>query len=54
MYGNSHGSEAYQRFAVQLGGFRVDEELRYFVDEWLIAAFLFVVGPEVKRDVLRG
>lgn len=56
---NSSFAEAYHKFweievGISVGGWRFDETLLHWIDDGLMAMFFFVVGLEIKREVLVG
>jgi NhaA family Na+:H+ antiporter len=59
VWANSPWSHGYERLwhtqvAFRLGPFRFDEDLTGFVNDGLMTLFFFVVGLEIKREVVRG
>jgi NhaA family Na+:H+ antiporter len=59
LWANSPLSEGYERLwstrlAVSLGSFGIDEDLRWWVNDGLMAFFFLLAGLEIKRELITG
>ena len=53
-FSNSYTDLWTTTFSINLGDFSISHDLRYWVDEALMALFFFVIGMEVRRELNMG
>jgi NhaA family Na+:H+ antiporter len=59
IWANSRWAAAYREFwetplTLRVGGFALSEDLRHWVNDLLMSVFFFVVGLEIKREIVHG
>ncbi|MCB0354803.1 MAG: Na+/H+ antiporter NhaA [Bdellovibrionales bacterium] len=59
VWANSGFAESYEKFwhaplAIRLGSHELEFSLQHWINDFLMAVFFFVVGLEIKREILAG
>ena len=53
-FGDSYERLWHTELSLRMGGFAIEEDLRHWVNDTLMAIFFFVVGLEIKRELVTG
>ncbi len=53
-FGDSYKAFWETKLSLDIGGFHLEEDLEHFVNDALMAIFFFVVGLEIKRELVVG